>query len=79
MSGDGHYDFQLRDDDAHVWLGGGVGVQYVSVNDFSETNVGLDLLTGIAFASHASVYPYFQLKGFFSKTTTAQLAVGLRF
>jgi len=78
MSGDGHYDFQLRED-AHVWLGGGLGVQYVSVNGFSDTNVGLDLLTGVAFASHASVYPYFQLKGFFSKSTNAQLAVGLRF
>ena len=78
MSGDGHYDFQLRDD-AHVWLGGGLGVQYVSVDGFSETNVGLDLLTGVAFASHASVYPYFQVKGFFSKSTNVQLAVGLRF
>jgi uncharacterized membrane protein YdcZ (DUF606 family) len=79
ISGDGHYDFPLRGDDAHVWLGGGLGVQYVSVNGFSDTNVGLNLLTGAALASHASVYPYFQLKGFFSKTTTAQLAVGLRF
>ncbi len=78
ISGDGHYDFHVRDD-ANVWLGGGLGVQYVSVNGFSDTNVGLDLLTGVAFATHASVYPYFQLKGFFSKTTNAQLAIGLRF
>ena len=26
-----------------------MGVQYVSVNAFSETNVGLNLLTGVAF------------------------------
>ncbi len=78
ISGDGHYDFHVRDD-ANVWLGGGLGVQYVSVNGSSDTNVGLDLLTGVAFATHASVYPYFQLKGFFSKTTNAQLAIGLRF
>jgi hypothetical protein len=78
ISGDGHYDFHVRDD-ANVWLGGGLGVQYVSVNGFSDTNVGLDLLTGVAFATRASVYPYFQLKGFFSKTTNAQLAIGLRF
>ncbi len=78
MSGDGHYDFQIRND-AHVWLGGGLGVMYVSVNSVSETNVGLNLLTGAAFGTRESVYPYFQLKGFFSKTTNAQLAVGLRF
>jgi hypothetical protein len=78
MSGDGHYDFLIRDD-AHVWLGGGLGVMYVSVNSVSETNVGLNLLTGAAFGTRESVYPYFQLKGFFSKTTNAQLAIGLRF
>ena len=78
MSGDGHYDFLIRDN-AHVWLGGGLGVQYVSVNSVSETNVGLNLLTGAAFGTRESVYPYFQLKGFLSKTTNAQLAIGLRF
>ena len=78
ISGDGHYDFLIRDD-AHVWLGGGLGVQYVSVNSVSDTNVGLDLLTGVALGTRESVYPYFQLKGFFSKTTNAQLAIGLRF
>jgi hypothetical protein len=78
MSGDGHYDFLIRND-GHVWLGGGLGVMYVSVNSVSETNVGLNLLTGAAFGTRESVYPYFQLKGFFSKTTNAQLAIGLRF
>ena len=78
MSGDGHYDFPIRDN-AHVWLGGGLGVMYVSVNSVSETNVGLNLLTGAALGTRESVYPYFQLKGFFSKTTNAQLAIGLRF
>lgn len=78
ISGDGHYDFLIRND-AHVWLGGGLGVQYVSVNSVSETNVGLNLLTGAALGTRESVYPYFQLKGFFSKTTNAQLAIGLRF
>lgn len=78
MSGDGHYDFHVSDN-ADIWLGGGLGVQYVKVNDFSDTNVGLNLLTGFAFATKSSVYPYFQLKGFLSKTTNAQLAVGLRF
>jgi hypothetical protein len=78
LSGDGHYDFQIRND-AHVWLGGGLGVLYVKVNSFSDTNVGLNLLTGAAIGTRESVYPYFQLKGFFSKTTNAQLAIGLRF
>ena len=78
LSGDGHYDFQIRND-AHVWLGGGLGVWYVNVNSYSETNVGLNLLTGVALGTRESVYPYFQLKGFFSKTSNAQLAIGLRF
>ncbi|MBP1655816.1 MAG: hypothetical protein H6Q31_417 [Bacteroidetes bacterium] len=78
LSGDGHYDFPIRND-AHVWLGGGLGVQYVKVNSFSDTNVGLNLLTGAALGMRESVYPYIQLKGFLSKTTTAQLAIGLRF
>jgi hypothetical protein len=78
MSGDGHYDFQMRND-AHVWLGGGLGVMYVSVNDVSNTNVGLNLLTGAAIGMRETVYPYFQLKGFLSKTTNVQLAIGLRF
>jgi hypothetical protein len=78
LSGDGHYDFPIRRD-AHVWLGGGLGVQYVNVNSVSETNVGLDLLTGAALGTRESVYPYFQLKGFFSKISNAQLAIGLRF
>jgi len=78
LSGDGHYDFLIRND-AHVWLGGGLGVQYVKVNSFSDTNVGLNLLTGAALGMRESVYPYFQLKGFLSKTTNVQLAIGLRF
>ena len=78
FSGDGHYDFMIHDH-AHVWLGGGLGVLYVSVNSVSETNVGLNLLAGAAWGQRESVYPYFQLKGFFSKTTNAQLAIGLRF
>ncbi len=78
MSGDGHYDFHVSDN-ADVWLGGGLGVQYVKVNNFSDTNIGLNLLTGVAFATNASVYPYFQLKGFLSNNTNAQLAIGLRF
>ncbi|MEO8167578.1 MAG: hypothetical protein ABI623_04965 [bacterium] len=78
MSGDGHYDFHAADN-ADVWIGGGLGVMYVKVNNFSDTNIGLNLLTGVAFATHASVYPYFQLKGFLSSNTNAQLAIGLRF
>ncbi|MGA9118669.1 MAG: hypothetical protein WB699_04835 [Bacteroidota bacterium] len=78
FSGDGHYDFMIHDH-AHVWLGGGLGVMYVSVNSVSETNVGLNLMAGAAWGQRESVYPYFQLKGFFSKTTNAQLAIGLRF
>jgi hypothetical protein len=52
---------------------------YVSVNSFSDTNVGLNLLTGAALGMRESVYPYFQIKGFLSKTTNVQLAIGLRF
>jgi len=78
MSLDGHYDFPIRRD-AHVWLGGGLGVMYVSVGNFSDTNVGLNLLTGFALGTRESVYPYFQLKGFLSKTNNLQLAIGLRF
>ena len=78
MSADGHYDFPIRND-AHVWLGGGLGVMYVSVDNFSDTNVGLNLLTGAALGTRESVYPYFQIKGFLSKTTNVQLAIGLRF
>jgi hypothetical protein len=78
MSADAHYDFPIQHD-AHVWLGGGLGVMYVSVNSFSDTNVGLNLLTGAALGMRESVYPYFQIKGFLSKTTNVQLAIGLRF
>jgi hypothetical protein len=78
MSLDGHYDFLIRND-AHAWLGGGLGVMYISVDSFSDTNVGLNLLTGFALGTRESVYPYFQLKGFLSKTNNLQLAIGLRF
>ena len=78
MSGDGHYDFHVSND-ADFWVGGGLGIQYVNVGEVSDTDVGLDLLTGVAFVTNSSVYPYLQFKGFLSYTTNAQLAVGLRF
>ena len=52
---------------------------YISVDSFSDTNVGLNLLTGFALGTRESVYPYFQLKGFLSKANNLQLAIGLRF
>lgn len=75
LSIDMNYNVVARN--VHVWMGGGLGVMFVSVDRGSDNTAGLNLIMGLGFPG-GSVYPYFQFKGFLSNSSNAQLAFGLR-
>jgi hypothetical protein len=75
LSVDMNYNIVTRG--VHVWMGGGLGVLFVSVDRGSDNTAGLNLEMGLGFPG-GSVYPYFQFKGFLSGSSNAQVAFGLR-
>jgi hypothetical protein len=78
MNGDLHYDLQ-QNQDMSVWMGAGPAVL---VNDrevgSSTTDLGLNVLTGIAGTS-GSVRPFAQLKGVVADNKQIVLQGGIRF
>ncbi|GBC85308.1 hypothetical protein HRbin11_01757 [bacterium HR11] len=63
-----------------VWAGAGLAILYFNPEGPApaDTDVGLDLLFGIAF-SRRPVIPYIQVKAILSDTNELVLGVGLRF
>jgi len=76
FSGDLQYYFWLRE--VNLYAGAGLGVLSTSYNGYTNTTVGLNLLTGIDFRATGFI-PYVQAKIFIANGTSAQLAFGIRF
>ncbi len=76
---DFYYDIPVRGPLA-VWAGAGLAILYFNPEGPApaDTDVGLDLLFGIAF-SRRPVIPYMQVKALLSDTNELVLGVGLRF
>jgi hypothetical protein len=78
VNGDVHYDF-AHTDDVTFWLGGGPALVHTDPErGDSETDPGLNLLTGLGDMDGA-VRPYAQLRGLISEENVLVLAGGIRF
>ena len=78
-NGDFHYDF-FQDRPYWVWAGGGPAVIHREFeNNTDETDLGVNVLGGIAWKTTAKVSPYLQGKVTISNNDEAVLAFGLRF
>src|SRR5688572_21927691 len=79
LNGDVHYDF-ADTEDVTFWLGGGPAVIMTDPegDDDSDTDAGLNLLTGLG-DKDGSIRPYAQLRGLISDENELVLAGGIRF
>jgi len=79
VNGDFHYDFATNGP-TYVWAGGGPAL-IVRDQDVggSETDPGLNLLSGVGFNKGGSVTPYLQGKLLVSDENEGVLAFGVRF
>ena len=78
-NGDFHYDF-FQDRPYWVWAGGGPAVIHREFSDDSDqTDLGVNVLGGIAWKTSSKVSPYLQGKVSISDNDEAVLAFGLRF
>ena len=79
VNGDFHYDF-LKDRPYWVWAGGGPAVIHREFpTDTDQTDLGVNVLGGIAWKTTQKVSPYVQGKVTISSSDEAVLALGLRF
>lgn len=78
LSGDMHYDFnQTRN--TSVWVGGGPALLVENFDDAdNETDLGLNLLTGIG-ARQGDIRPFAQLRGTMSDDSQIAITGGVRF
>lgn len=60
INADLHYDLPTRSTTG-FWLGGGLGISHFSVEDFNNTDVGLNLLMGVSFGRRGAI-PFVQAK-----------------
>jgi hypothetical protein len=77
INADLHYDFPSRSNTI-FYLGGGLGIAHFSHEDFDNTDVGLNLLTGISF-SRRPVIPFIQAKVTIADDTQLIIGGGLTF
>lgn len=78
LNGDVHYDF-ADTKDVTFWMGGGPALVMSDPDEGnSDTNAGLNLLTGLG-DKDGSVRPYAQLRGLISDDSEVVLAGGIRF
>jgi hypothetical protein len=78
VNGDFRYDV-TRDSDVAFWMGAGPALLVNDIgDDSSDTDVGLNLLTGIG-ASHGDVRPFGQLRGVVADQSEVVLAGGIHF
>jgi len=78
LNGDVHYDF-AHTHDVTFWLGGGPALVMTDPErGDSDTDAGLNLLTGLGDMD-GSVRPYAQLRGLISDENQLVLAGGIRF
>jgi len=77
---DVHYD--LPTDAVYFWVGGGLGIVHFDpepVRFEDDTDLGLNLFTGIGFKTGSRIVPYIQPKVFISDDSEFSLAFGVRF
>lgn len=60
INADLHYDLPSRSTTI-FWLGGGLGISHFSVDDFNNTDTGLNLLMGASFGRRGAI-PFLQVK-----------------
>ncbi len=60
INADLHYDLPSRSTTI-FWLGGGLGISHFSVEDFNNTDTGLNLLMGASFGRRGAI-PFVQVK-----------------
>jgi hypothetical protein len=77
LNGDFRYDI-TRDSDVAFWMGAGPALLVNELGDDSDTDVGLNLLTGIG-ASRGDVRPFGQLRGVVADQSEVVLAGGIHF
>jgi hypothetical protein len=77
INADVHYDFPSRTNTI-FYLGGGLGISHSSYEEVSNTDAGLNLLTGISF-SRRPVIPFIQAKVMIGDDTQLILGGGLTF
>jgi hypothetical protein len=78
VNGDVHYDF-TSGGSTSMWLGGGPALLVTDPSGgSSDTNLGLNVLTGIT-GTHGSTRPFAQLKGVISDNSEVVLQGGIRF
>ena len=77
INADLHYDFPSRSNTI-FYLGGGLGIGHFSYEGSNNTEVGLNLLTGVSF-SRRPVIPYIQAKVMIADDTQLILGGGLTF
>lgn len=77
INADLHYDLPSRSNTI-FYLGGGLGISHFSYRDFDNTDVGLNLLTGISF-SRRPIIPFIQAKVMITDHTQLIIGGGLTF
>jgi hypothetical protein len=77
INADLHYDFPSRSNTI-FYLGGGLGISHYSFEETSNTDAGLNLLTGVSF-SRRPVIPFIQAKVMIGDDTQLILGGGLTF
>ncbi len=77
VNGDFRYDV-TRDKDVAFWMGAGPALLVNDFADDSNTDVGLNLLTGVG-ASNGDVRPFGQLRGVVADNSEVVLSGGIHF
>lgn len=77
INADFHYDFPSNSSTI-FWVGSGLGVRHFSLNDRDNTDLGLNLLTGVSFGRGPTI-PYIQAKVTVFDDTQLLIGGGLTF
>lgn len=76
---DALYNFPHREN-IYFWAGGGLGLLYVDPDrGDSNTDLGVNLITGLGFVTSGQLLPYFQAKLILSDNSNFVIGFGLRF
>lgn len=77
INADLHYDLPSRSTTV-FWLGGGLGISHFSVQDFNNTDLGLNLLMGASFGRRGTI-PFVQVKVLVEENSQLVLGGGITF
>jgi hypothetical protein len=73
----GDLKYKLREQHNWFYVGGGIGIARASINDFDDTDVGVNLLGGWETLIGQRVHPYLEGRLTLRDDTSFQLAGGL--